>query len=291
MFYNKKSLGQNFLRSKKILSDIVRAGNILPAETVLEAGPGTGNLTAALLASGARVVAVEKDRRLIPPLKEKFAHEIQIGRLKLIEADVLSFDVKGQLSKVNGWKIVANLPYYITGAFIRKFLETEYQPSCMVLLLQKEVAERIVARDGSPLHLCHCHRHKQLSEVERQNLKQLYEKGLGQRCGGKESLFSMSVKAYGTPRYIETVKAGNFSPAPKVDSAIISIENISKKFSNGFSEREFFKILKAGFAHKRKQLVGTLGLDVETLRRAGIAPKARPEELGLKDWLCLLKSL
>ena len=247
----KKSLGQNFLKSKKALSDIVLAGKIQSGETALEAGPGTGALTEHLLAAGARVTAVEKDRRLIPLLKEKFFADIVSKKLTLIEGDILEIPISSLgLSK---YKVIANIPYYITGQFLRNFLGSETQPSDMVLLVQKEVAERIVARDG------------------------------------KESILSISVKAYGTPRYVETVKAGSFSPAPNVDSAILSIENISKKNFSDFSEKKFFTILKAGFAHKRKLLSGNTGIPEEVLAKLGIPSKARAENLRLDDWKKLAK--
>ncbi len=247
MVYPKKSLGQNFLKSKKVIADIVLTGKILHGETVLEAGPGEGVLTEALLKAGAEVIAVEKDHRLIPLLQAKFPTEISSGQLTLIEADILYFDLCSTLH-VPRYKVIANIPYYITGAFIRKFLESENQPSDMVVLVQKEVAERAVARDG------------------------------------KESLLSTSIKAYGTPRYVQTVKAGSFSPAPSVDSAILAVENISKKFFAGFSEEKFFTLLKAGFAHKRKLLSGNMEISGETLEKLGIGAKARAENLRLSDW-------
>ena len=255
----KRSLGQNFLRSKKAIAKIVEAGKIVAGEIVLEAGPGEGILTAALLEAGAKVIAVEKDRRLIPTLQQKFSAEISCGQLTLVEADVLEFDVKSQLSKVNCYKIIANIPYYITGAFIRKFLEAEIQPSTMVILVQKEVAQRIVARDK------------------------------------KESILSISVKAYGTPRYIQTVKAGSFSPAPNVDSAVLAIENISKDWLSGVDEKRFFEIVKAGFAHKRKMISGNLkpileNQTEEKISKCEIKTKARAEELTLENWLCLSKN-
>ena len=254
----KRSLGQNFLRSGKAISDIVKAGDIHPGETILEAGPGEGVLTHALLKAGAKIIAVEKDRRLIPILAQKFSSEISSGQLTLIEADILDFDILGILLNPS-YKVIANIPYYITGAFIRKFLEAEHQPSKMVILVQKEVAERILARDG------------------------------------KESILSISVKSYGSPKIIGIVKAGSFVPAPKVDSAILSIENISKKFFDGFAEVEFFRIVKAGFAHKRKKLSGNLRnlypKVLETLANLKIKENARPEELQIEQWELLTRKL
>jgi len=236
MIKTKKSLGQHFLRSERALSTIIEAGNIVPGETILEIGPGRGALTRRLLDAGAKVIAVEKDDELYEFLQQEYGKEIKNRKLELIHADILDFD----LSKLapRNYKLIANIPYNITGAIIRKFLETDNQPERMVLLVQKEVARRIVGQLGSPT-----------SKL-------------------KESILSISVKAYGTPKYIETVKAGSFVPAPKVDSAIISIENISKDFfktsavfAEGYDvlkEGEFFEMVRAGFKSKRKKLSSNL---------------------------------
>lgn len=255
----KKSLGQNFLNSKKVLSDIVREANMVGGEeVVLEVGPGKGALTEALLSSGRRVMAVEKDDRLIPYLKEKFHAEIDSGKLEIVHRDVLNLDPKDHHMKDGGYSIVANIPYYITGLFLRKFLSGKVKPRRMILMLQKEVARRIVAKDG------------------------------------KESLLSLSVKVFGEPKYIKTVQAGAFSPAPAVDSAILLIENISKNFFDNDPGREekFFELIKAGFAHKRKFLIGNLRGSKETagisweerFRRSHLSEKSRAEDLGLEDW-------
>lgn len=246
--YAKKSLGQNFLKSKEALRAIVATGDVQPTDTVLEVGPGKGVLTAELLKLAGKVIAVEKDQRLIESLKEKFKNEIESGKLEIVEQDILEYTA----DTIGKYKIIANIPYYITGAFLQKFLESDFQPSKMVLMLQKEVAKRIVAQDK------------------------------------KESILSISVKAYGMPKYIMTVKAKYFSPAPKVDSAVILIDKISKENFKNISESEFFKIVKAGFAHKRKMLVNNLkGLGAELPK--DIDKKARAEELSLSDWLNLLK--
>src|SRR3989344_810169 len=228
MIRAKKSLGQNFLNSKAVARDIVRVAELVPADTVLEIGPGKGFLTAELLASGARVIAVEKDNRMIPLLSEKFAEAIARGQFTLIHGDILEDPEKGLtfLKKVNpfsGYKLVANIPYYLTGQILRNFLEMENKPERMILMVQKEVATRIVARDN------------------------------------KESILSVAVKVYGTPKLIKKVPARYFTPAPKVDSAILSIENISgKSFPDKASEKVFFDIVRASFAHKRKMLAGNL---------------------------------
>jgi len=272
----KKSLGQNFLTNTGIIGSIVDAALIVPGETVLEIGPGKGVLTMELLKRGAKVVAVEKDKDLIPFLQSTFEKEIAKNRLVLINNDILNVVIPAEAGIHDThtttvdprireddelwkeYKLVANIPYYITGQIIRKFLSTKKQPEKMVLLVQKEVAERIIARDG------------------------------------KESLLSISVKVYGTPTYVKTVKAGSFTPAPKVDSAILLIDNISRKFFENISEERFFEILHAGFAHKRKQLFGNLKAVFdekilrEKMKEAGILENIRAEDVSLAGWKKLL---
>lgn len=270
----KKSLGQHFLRNPRILQRIADAAALSLADTVLEVGPGEGTLTELLLQRAGTVIAVEKDDRLIPILKQKFAKELAIGKLELIRADILTLDTKRYTLNAKRWKVVANLPYYITGAFLRKFLQEVAQPpSSMTLLLQKEVAKRIVAADG------------------------------------RESILSLSVKAYGTPRYVDTVKAGAFSPPPKVDSAIIAIEDISKesfRMKDGHHpasrlqddahqvrrrEKQFFELLKKGFAHPRKLLSSNLHISKQKLLECGIEEKSRAENLTLQQWRSLVTNV
>src|SRR3989344_4519147 len=209
----KKSLWQHFLRSKRALDVIIEAGNIMKNDIVLEIGPGEGILTERLLKTGVKVVAVEKDDDLYEFLKTKFHKEIKKRKLILMHEDILDFDFKKLTAK--SYKLIANIPYNITGAILKKFLSAEHQPKQMVLLVQKEVAKRIVEE--------------------------------------KSSILSTSVKVYGKPRYVETVKAGSFTPMPKVDSAIIAIDDISKDFFKGFDEKEFFEMLRTGFRSKRKK--------------------------------------
>ncbi len=255
MIFAKKSLGQNFLTNTGIVASIVDAASIIPLETVLEIGPGKGILTQELLKRGAKVIAVEKDDELIPFLEEKFKKEIDEKQLILIHDDILNLEsAKNTAFNLKDYKLVANIPYYITGLIIRKFLTTKNQPKQMVLLVQKEVAERIIAENG------------------------------------KKSLLSVSVKVYGTPKYIKTVKAGSFTPAPKVDSAILLIDNISKNFFNNITEERFFEVLHAGFAHKRKQLFGNLravfdeNILREKMKMAEIPENTRAEDLSLENW-------
>ena len=258
----KKSLGQNFLTSQSVIDKIIEIANLDLKDIVLEIGPGKGILTQTLLGTGivGKVISVEKDITLIPFLQEKFSEEIRMGKLILVYDDILDFDFQKYGLESGNYKIVANIPYYITGRFLRKILSSEIQPSKMVLLIQKEVADRI-AKDK------------------------------------KESLLSISVKAYGKPKYIQTVKAGNFNPAPKVDSAIFEISNISKKIFYQTNEKKFFEIIKVGFSHKRKFLIGNLGIFAKkeklqsAFRQAGISDTARAEDVALEQWKTLAQNL
>ncbi len=260
----KKSLGQHFLRSERALNKIIEAGKIQPGETVLEIGPGQGALTERLLAAGARVLAVEKDDELNAFLKNKFETEIKTGQLVLVHGDILNFDPLSHKLGAQTYKLIANIPYNITGAILEKFLSENMQPKQLVLLVQDEVAKRIVAKDG------------------------------------KESILSLSVKAYGEPYYVDKVLAGSFAPAPQVNSAIISIENVSKKFFEGKSrpihEKEFFSLIKAGFRSKRKKLVSNLALVVgrekaqKAFRELSLDENLRAEDLSLSGWQEIMRT-
>ncbi|MFA6392781.1 MAG: 16S rRNA (adenine(1518)-N(6)/adenine(1519)-N(6))-dimethyltransferase RsmA [Candidatus Paceibacterota bacterium] len=285
----KKSMGQNFLKSKEALFKMCEMSGVNDKDIVVEIGPGKGALTEKLLERARKVIAVEKDRDLIEILNEKFTEEIKSGKLILLNEDILNFNPlpllrgglgRGELIKnlpsvpslvrrggINTYKIVANIPYNITGLILRKFLSEEPKPVSMTLLVQKEVAERIVARDE------------------------------------KESILSLSVKAFSTPKYIMKVHKRFFSPAPKVDSAIIHIGDISNKFfKNKNEEDSFFQLIKAGFAHKRKVLrknleVGLPNIQIkevglpyinkidEIFEKLDINPKARAEDIKFEKWI------
>ncbi|MFZ2621210.1 MAG: 16S rRNA (adenine(1518)-N(6)/adenine(1519)-N(6))-dimethyltransferase RsmA [Minisyncoccia bacterium] len=270
MIKTKKSLGQHFLNSEEIIKDIVSAGKVIPTDTVLEIGPGQGILTKKLLSTGAHVISVEKDDRLIPELQKTFVKEISLKNLDLIHADIL--DIGLPHITHSQYKVVANIPYYITGQIIRMFLESDKQPTSMTLLIQKEVAERIIAK---PAHA---------------------------GGNGKESLLSLSVKVFGNPKLVKIVPRNAFTPQPNVDSAVLNIENISKNnFSKGtplrMTEEQFFRLIHAGFSHKRKQLLPNLSslYKKENLVKAfdicGINLKARAEDIPLDTWIKLCNIL
>lgn len=242
----KKSLGQHFLMHARIAERIALVAGLRPDSVVLEIGPGTGMLTRELLKRAGKVIAIEADHELFEKLQLDFANEIAEGRLELVHRDIRAFAVAA-LPK--GYALVANIPYYLTGEIFRMFLESHNQPSAMTLLVQKEVAERIARAK-------------------------------------KENILSLSVKAYGTPKYEFTVPRGAFSPAPNVDSAVLSIRDISRRnFSTREEERRFFTCIHAGFAHKRKFVWKNL---VEVgLPQGNIPEKARAEDVPLATWLAL----
>lgn len=265
----KKNFGQNFLKSKEALRAMCTSSELKSTDTVIEIGPGKGALTAYLLGHAGKIIAIEKDRDLIPILSEKFQEEIKSGKLIIVEGDILTFDPESQNLKPAAYKIVANIPYNITGAIIKRFLSETVQPKSMTLLVQKEVAERIVARPAT-----------------------------GGAGGAKESILSLSVKAYGTPHYIMKVSKRFFSPEPKVDSAIIHISDISKQnFKDINTEERFFTIIKAGFAHKRKVLrknleeIAPIQAIDSVFQSLGIKEKARAEDISFPVWLSLSQNL
>ena len=249
MTHPRKSLGQNFLMHARIAERIALVADIKPDDVVLEIGPGTGMLTRELLKKAKKVIAVEADKELFEKLQTDFTNEIAGGRLELIHDDIRTFDI---YSLPKNYSLIANIPYYLTGEIFRMFLESNNQPSSITLLVQKEVADRIVARDK------------------------------------KESILSLSVKAYGEPKREFLVPRGAFKPAPNVDSAVLTIKNISRKNFKTHSEEElFFKLLHAGFAHKRKFVCKNL---LEARLPSGDIPdKARAEDVPLSIWLTLCR--
>jgi len=217
-------------------------------------------LTRELLARGASVTALEADERAIAVLREEFTDAITAGKLTLHHTDVRELDIASYNLTNHGFKVVANIPYYLSGMLFRLLLENKIQPSDLVFLVQKEVATRI-ARDQ------------------------------------KESLLSLSVKVFGEPTYIKTVSKGHFTPPPKIDSAIIAIRGINQDNFQSLSPELFFEILHLGFGQKRKQLLGNLSqkydreLLTHTFSTLSIAPDVRAEDVPLKIWLQLVAAL
>lgn len=259
-FEHKKSLGQHFLTSDYAPKKMCDAAALQEGDIVLEIGPGTGALTKEILARGARVIALEADLRAIESLNETFANEITDGQLTIHHHDAREIEPT-QFGLINQqYKVVANIPYYISGLLFRTLLESECQPNTLVFLVQKEVATRI-ARDK------------------------------------KESLLSLSVKVFGNPTYICTVSRGHFTPPPKVDSAVIAISNISQEKLAGVTKESFFTILHLGFGQKRKQLIGNLSAHYDRvavaniLAEAKLTPTVRAEDISIETWLFLVKKL
>ena len=259
----RKSLGQNFLTSRGVLGDILKAANLTKQDTVLEIGPGIGTLTRGLAQSAKRVVAVEKDPAMVEILKETTK---DLPNIEIIQGDILKLRQAKELLILSkeAYRVVANLPYYITSPVIRMFLEAETKPELLVLMVQKEVAQRICAKPP------------------------------------KMSLLAVSVQIYGEPSIVAYVKKGCFWPQPKVDSAILKIapHNLTKLSYPQLDLVKFFTVVKAGFKQPRKQLLNNLsqGLKipkqkVETwLGQIGIAPTQRAETLAMQDWINLAKS-
>lgn len=256
-----RSKGQNFLINEKIYDNIVAAANLTANDIVLEIGPGLGFLTAKLAQKAKKVIAVELDDRL--------ANYLQIGvdsqditNVQIINEDILRFNLDKYLPADEKYKIVANLPYNITSIFLRRFLTAAHKPESLVLMLQKEVAERITA---TPPDM---------------------------------SILAVSVQYFATAQIVREVKAGNFWPEPEVDSAVIKIETTAGTVSPE-EEKGFFRIVKIGFSAKRKMLKNNLaaGLKTETknleniLRQQGLNPFARAEDLSLEDWRKLFAAL
>ncbi len=259
-FEHKRSLGQNFLTSNVVPNWMVECAQVIEGDTVLEIGPGTGMLTSALLARKASVIAVEADSRAIEELQARFATEIQTGRLVIHHGDAREITPQTLGLKDHAFKVVANIPYYLSGFLLRGLLESEVQPNTLTFLIQKELAFRI-ARDK------------------------------------KESLLSLSVKAFGAPHYSRNVGRGHFHPSPKVDSAILTITGINRDNFAKVDTKLFFEILHIGLGKKRKQLLSNLtekyprtSLE-EVFFKLSLSPTVRGEDVPLKTWLELVSLL
>jgi len=252
-----KSFGQNFLLDRQILQAIIAAAELEAEENVLEVGSGTGALTVELAQRARRIVAVELDRNILPVLRETTT---RLSNVAIVPRDLLEIEPQAIFGG-EPYKLVANLPYYITALTLRHFLEAATPPRLLVVMVQKEVAERITAGPGDL------------------------------------SLLGLSVQFYGTPRIISPVPASAFYPPPRVDSAIIRVDLFPEPPLASEARTRFFGIAHAGFAEKRKQLHNSLArnlkLPQETvshwLAEAGIDPARRAEMLSLDDWLRLTR--
>jgi 16S rRNA (adenine1518-N6/adenine1519-N6)-dimethyltransferase len=247
-----KRLGQNFLIDRAALWRIVDAAGISEEDEILEIGPGLGNLTRLLAARAKRVVAVEIDQDLIPPLKKVLN---SFGNVDVIAGDILELD-PAKIAPASRYLVVANIPYYITSAIIRHLMESRTKPSRIVLTVQREVAQRICAQPG------------------------------------EMSLLSLSIQVYGEPAIVARIPAGSFHPAPKVDSAVVRIDLLPEPRVPEDVIPQFFELAKAAFTQKRKKLRNSLaampGFDSGSaealLNGAGIDPARRPETLSLDEW-------
>ncbi len=245
----KKSLGQHWLHDEASLEAMVAAADVQPEDTVLEIGPGLGTLTAKLLDRGANVIAVEFDRELAAALPERVPHD----NLDVIEHDILQFDLT-QLPV--GYKVAANIPYYLTSNLLRVLCESSNPFSRAALLVQQEVAERVATGPG------------------------------------QMSLLSVSVQFYCEVSLGRVVPAELFTPPPKVDSQILVLQYRQTPLFTGVDTKQFFRLIKAGFAGRRKKLRSSLsaGLRISKpeaealLRKAGIDPDLRAQALSLQDW-------
>jgi 16S rRNA (adenine1518-N6/adenine1519-N6)-dimethyltransferase len=250
----RKDLGQNFLADPVALDRIAAAADLAPEDIVLEVGAGLGTLTRLLAERAGRVLAVELDSHLVEILRSQLAGS---SNVEIIQGDVLNLPELGLTHLA--YKVVGNLPYYITSAVLRHFLEREPRPRLMVVTVQREVAERIVAKPGDM------------------------------------SLLAVSVQFYGQPRIAARIPAGAFYPPPQVDSAVLRLdvaEQPTVALAREIDERTFFRTVRAGFAQKRKTLRNALsaGLGLspgqveERMAQIGLDPRRRAETLSLEEW-------
>jgi 16S rRNA (adenine1518-N6/adenine1519-N6)-dimethyltransferase len=247
-----KRLGQNFLQDPYALEKIVNAAEILPTDMVLEIGPGLGSLTRYLAAAAQKVIAVELDDKLFPPLQASIA---PYSNIQLVHADILKIE-PSEIIDQQDYLVVANIPYYITSTLIRHLLETSLKPRRVVLTIQVEVAERICAEPGDM------------------------------------SLLALSVQVYGQPYIAARIPAGAFFPTPKVDSSVLVVEIFSTPRVDEKLLDAFFQLVKAGFSQKRKKLRNSISAGIrqspaeteKLLLAAEIDPQRRAETLSLEEW-------
>ncbi|MFH0820370.1 MAG: 16S rRNA (adenine(1518)-N(6)/adenine(1519)-N(6))-dimethyltransferase RsmA [Candidatus Peregrinibacteria bacterium] len=250
----KKSLGQNFLADEGAFDQIMGAAKLQSTDTVVEVGPGTGFLTERLLAKAERVIAVEYDAEMVRLLKLRFLHS---KNLELMHQDALRFSVPR-----GAYKVVANIPYYITSPLLKHFLQSENRPSMMVILVQKEVAEKICGLDG-------------------------------------KSMVTIETQLFGRPEIVELVPRTSFYPAPKVDSAILKIEVYPEPLVQTEKLTAFLRLVGFGFTQKRKKLSNALAAGFHRkvdemraiLETVGLDSNIRAEELEIGGWLKLLTKI
>jgi 16S rRNA (adenine1518-N6/adenine1519-N6)-dimethyltransferase len=258
----RKSLGQNFLLDERALAQVADCADIGPADTVLEIGAGLGSLTRHLAARAARVIAVELDTALIPLLQQNLA---SFPNVKLVCGDILALPLEKLLGRMasGGYKVAANIPYYITSAVIRRIIESPVSPAVIVLTVQEEVASRICALPG------------------------------------EMSLLALGVQYYGRPSICGKIPGQAFYPAPKVDSAIVKVDLRQAPVRDPEEADRLFRAARAGFSQKRKTLRNTLsaGLRIPTaeaeraLLQAGVQPRRRAETLSVEEWITLSRLL
>lgn len=251
----KKSFGQNFLKDEFVLQKIVQAAEIEESDCIVEVGPGLGILTKKLAVQAKKVITIELDKSLESLLKNEL---FKFSNIELKNMDALKFDPPKE-----NYKVVANIPYNITSPLISHFLESERRPDKIVLLIQKEVAEKICAK------------------------------------AGKLNVIAIHVQIFGTPKIISKVPAESFFPAPKVDSAVIYIDMYKNPLVKKENLKNFFKIVHAGFSHRRKTIINALERKLDTdrstiksaLKKCNISENARAQHLKIDDWSCLSQSL
>jgi len=249
----RKRLGQHFLVDEKVLGAIIAAAELSPSDVVLEIGPGLGILTRELAKQAGRVIAIELDDKLAALLRESLA---PLPNVTILNEDVLHIDPATLFATPTPYKVVANLPYYITSPVLRHFLEASIKPETMLVMVQKEVAEAIVAEPG------------------------------------RRSVLSISIQFYGKPEIVSYVPAQAFYPAPAVESAILRIDVYPQPAVAVADERSFFEMVRAGFAAARKQIANSLAQGLRLpkaevtalLEKAAISPQRRAETLTLEEW-------
>ena len=254
-----KSLGQNFLVDEGALARVAAAAELAADDAVLEVGAGLGSLTRHLALSARHVVAVELDDALVAALEQVLR---PYPNVEIVHGDILALQ-PGALGLPPGYKVVANIPYYITSLVIRHLLEADVRPARLALTVQREVAERICARPPDM------------------------------------SLLAVSVQFYSVPRVAARIPAGAFYPRPSVDSAVVRLDVLPRRAVDVRDSEAFFRVVKAGFSQKRKQLRNALsggpqlgGDEADAwLRRAGIDPRRRAETLTLDEWGALSETL